>query len=297
MKPLMQLLGKLLASFLLAALLPASASAQAAGGNPASATKPESAGTLPGPVAGTPSPRLSSQPVTLDGGYVLGNGDIVDIAVLGREEFKPRVQIQVDGTVQLPYLHSVAAANLTVLQLREKVAQLLRDGGYYVDPVVSVNVVSYASRYVTVLGEFGSPGLLPVDRSYRVSEILARAGGAKSTAGDDLILRRADGQQFVLPISKVSSGGLAEDPMVQPGDKLFIDAAPTFYIYGQVTAAGSYKVDKAMTVRMALARGGGLTDRGSANRISIFRDGKKLKANLDLVIRGGDTIVVGERFF
>jgi len=236
-------------------------------------------------------------PVTLNDGYVMGVGDVVEIAVLGREEFKPRVQIQVDGTVQLPYLHSVMASNLTVIQLRERVAKLLRDGGYYVDPVVSVTVVSFASRYVTVLGEFAAPGLVPVDRAYRVSEILARAGGAKPSASDELVLRRADGEEIILPIELLSRGGPAEDPMVQPGDKLFIGAAPNFYIYGQVNAPGAYRVERAMTLRMALARGGGLTERGSSNRLSVFRNGKQIRVTLDAVLQGGDTVVVGERFF
>lgn len=239
----------------------------------------------------------NSAPVNLNDGYVIGLGDVVEIAVLGREEFKPRVQVQVDGTVQLPYLHSVMASNLTVIQLRERVAKLLRDGGYYVDPVVSVTVVSYASRYVTVLGEFAIPGLVPVDRAYRVSEILARAGGPRPTASDELILRRATGEELVLPIELLSRGGPADDPLVQPGDKLFIGAALNFYIYGQVNAPGAYKVERGMTLRMALARGGGLTERGSAGRLSLFRNGKQVRVGLDTVLQGGDTVVVGERFF
>lgn len=235
--------------------------------------------------------------ITLNDGYVIGVGDVVEIAVLGREEFRPRVQVQVDGTIQLPYLHSVTASNLTVIQLRERVSRLLRDGGYYVDPVVSVTVVSYASRYVTVLGEFATPGLVPVDRAYRVSEILARAGGARAGAGDDLVLRRVSGEEIVLPIERLSRGGPADDPLVQPGDKLFIAAAPNFYIYGQVNAPGSYRVDRGMTLRMALARGGGLTERGSANRLSVFRSGRQVRVSLDTVLQGGDTVVVGERFF
>jgi len=242
------------------------------------------------------APALAA-PVTLNDGYVIGVGDVVEIAVLGREEFKPRVQVQVDGTVQLPYLHSVMASNLTVIQLRERVAKLLRDGGYYVDPVVSVTVVSFASRYVTVLGEFAAPGLVPVDRAYRVSEILARAGGAKPSASDELVLRRAGGEEIILPIELLSRGGPADDPMVQPGDKLFIGAAPNFYIYGQVNAPGAYRVERGMTLRMALARGGGLTERGSTNRLSVFRNGKQVRVTLDAVLQGGDTVVVGERFF
>jgi len=246
----------------------------------------------PVPPISAPAPAAA-----LSDGYVLGPGDVIEVNVLGREEFHPRVQVQVDGTVQLPYLHSVKAAELTIIQFRDQVNKLLRDGGYYTDPVVNVAVASYASRYVTVLGEFGSPGLIPVDRVYRVSEILARAGGAKATAGDDILLRRSDGQEFRLPLNDVAKGGGTEDPFVQPGDKLYLASAPIFYVYGQVGGPGAYKIERGMTVRMALARGGGLTARGSVSKVSVYRKGLKVKANMDMQLLADDTIYVGERFF
>lgn len=261
----------------------------------------QSVAPAPAPVssAAVPVPTIATSPAPMpaEQGYVLGPGDVIDIAVLGRDEFRPRVQVQVDGTIQLPYLHSVKASDMTVIQLRTEVTRLLREGGFYTDPVVSVAVASYASRYVTLLGEFGSPGLVPVDRAYRVSEILARAGGAKASAGEEILLRRADGSELRLPISQVAQGGAQEDPAVQPGDKLYLPPAPIFYVYGQVGAPGAYKVERGMTVRMALARGGGLTERGSAGKVSVFRGGKKVKVTLDTPIKETDTIFVGERFF
>ncbi|MFN5779748.1 MAG: SLBB domain-containing protein, partial [Novosphingobium sp.] len=65
----------------------------------------------------------------------------------------------------------------------------------------------------------------------------------------------------------------------------------------QVNAPGAYRVERSMTLRMALARGGGLTERGSAGRLSLFRNGKQVRVTLDTVLQGGDTVVVGERFF
>ncbi|MFA5988461.1 MAG: SLBB domain-containing protein [Sphingomonas sp.] len=251
------------------------------------------------PVAAAPAASATPQaPVSLADGYVLGTGDVVEVAVLGRSEFQARVQVQTDGTIQLPYLHSVPATNLTVLQLRERVRKLLKDGGYYNDPVVAVAVATFASRYVTVLGEVGSPGLLPVDRAYRVSEVLARVGGVRATGDDMLIVRRATGEELKLAINAISSGGPQDDPYVSPGDKIFVAAAPSFYIYGQVAQPGSYRVEHDMTIRKALARGGGLTQRGSDRKVHVFRDGKDIgKVDLSAAVKGGDTIVIGERFF
>lgn len=253
-----------------------------------------------GPVAAQTAqpPRTLAIPETsLSEGYVLGPGDVIEVAVLGRDEYKPRVQVQADGTVQLPYLRSVRAADLTVLQFRDQVSRMLQDGGYYTDPVVNVAVVSYASRYVTVLGEFATPGIVPVDRAYRMSEILARVGGTRMTAGEEVLVRRSDGRELRLSLAGIASGGPEEDPYVQPGDKLYLAAAPNFYVYGQVGAPGTYRIERGMTVRMALARSGGLTDRGSAKKIHLYRAGTKIKATMDTPLGPDDTLFVGERFF
>ena len=261
------------------------------------ATAQQPARPAPAPATPAAPAPAATPPVSLADGYVLGTGDVVEVSVLGRAEFNARVQVQVDGTIQLPYLRSVPASNMTVLQLRDDVRKRLQAGGYYTDPVVAVTVASYTSRYVTVLGQVGQPGLVPVDRAYRVSEILARVGDVKPGGSDMIELRRADGQSLSLPIATLSSGGPDQDPYVTPGDKLFVAEAPTFYITGAVNGSGAYKVDRDMTVRKALARAGGLTDRGSNKKVKVFRDGKEVKIGLDEPIKGGDSINVGERFF
>lgn len=246
----------------------------------------------------TPAQATPVQAISLADGYVIGIGDVLQISVLGRAEFNVRVQVQNDGTIQLPYLLSVAARDSTVLQLRDVVRQKLKAGGYYTDPAVEVGVVGFTARYVTVLGEVGQPGLLPIDRTYRVSEVLAKVGGVRATSDDRVLLRRATGEEISLNIQEVATGGPAQDPIVNPGDKIFIAAAPTFYIYGQVAAPGSYKVERDMTLRQALARGGGLTERGSDKRIKLFRAGQEVnRVPLSEPIRGGDTVVIGERLF
>jgi polysaccharide biosynthesis/export protein len=236
--------------------------------------------------------------VSLSDGYVLGPGDVIEVSLLGREDYKARVQVQTDGTIQLPYLNSIPVANKTVLQLREDIASGLKRGGFFTSPLVSITVATYASRYVVVLGEVTNPGVVPIDRAYRASEILARVGGAKATASDTLTIRRASGQELQLPVERIAVGSAADDPVVEPGDKIYLAAAPTFYIYGQVNAPGTFKVQPGMTLRMALAQGGGLSDRGSEKRIKVFRAGKEItRQGLDATVMGGDVIVAGERFF
>src|SRR5215472_9550003 len=111
--------------------------------------------------------------------YILGPEDVVEVDVLGQSDFKARSKIAPDGTVQLPYLGNVKASDMTARQFGDHVADLLIKGGYFTKPIVSVDIVGFASRYVTVLGEVAKPGLVPVDRAYRLSELLARVDGVK----------------------------------------------------------------------------------------------------------------------
>src|SRR5690606_25620444 len=140
----------------------------------------------------------------------------------GQEEYRARVQVQTDGSVQLPYLNAVPAANKTVLDFQGDIARLLREGGYYDNPAVSVIVASYASRYVVVLGEVARPGLLPVDRNYRLSEIVARAGGIAPTGVDTVSLTRETGEQIEVTLQDMATGGPDKDPMVEAGDRIFV---------------------------------------------------------------------------
>lgn len=271
--------------------------AQAQATPPAAPTSAEASLPVIQPAPAVSSPQPGAPAISLGDGYVLGIGDVIEVALVGPGDYSARVQVQNDGTVPLPYIGSIEVKDKTVLQVRDAVARKLLEGGYYKDPVVSVVVATYASRYVVVLGQVGTPGIVPIDRAYRLSEVLARVGGTRETGADIVTLRRPDGQELNLPIERVAIGGVDSDPPVNPGDKIYVGPAPTFYIYGQVRTAGNYKVAPGMTVRMALGQGGGLTDRGSEKKVKLFRGGEEVKIDMTTQIKGGDVLVVGERFF
>src|SRR5580658_6656284 len=128
-------------------------------------------------------------PAAADQGYVLGPQDVIEVDVLGQADFKVRAPIGADGSIELPFLGKVAAANKTTIQLSSDIEHALEAGGFYSHPILSVQIVAYSSRYVTVLGEVGTPGLVPIDKAYHLSEILARVGGMKEDAADYVIVR------------------------------------------------------------------------------------------------------------
>lgn len=229
--------------------------------------------------------------------YVLGRDDVVEVGLLGRSDFGGRSRVQADGTIQLPFIGKVAALDRTAAELSDTVRKALQAGGFFADPVVTVEVVGYSSRYVTVLGSVGTPGLVPINRPYRLSDILARVGGVRDGAADYLVVRSADGQDRRVLVRDLATGNLDQDPLVKAGDKIYSPVAETYFIYGQVNSSGSYTLTSDMTVRKAIAKGGGLTESGSDKKVEVQRAGKKTKVKLDDPIQPGDVLVVGERLF
>ncbi|RYG29574.1 MAG: polysaccharide transporter, partial [Burkholderiales bacterium] len=163
--------------------------------------------------------------------------------------------------------------------------------------VVNVEVTSYASRFVTVLGQVGAPGLVPINRPYRLSEILARVGSTQASAADYIVVRSEGGSEKRYQIEDLATGDATKDPYVTPGDKIFAPTAEVFYMSGQVNAPGPFPMKSGMTVRQAIARAGGLTASGSDKKVEVTRSGKKTKLSGDALVQPGDVLVVGERLF
>ncbi|MES2294225.1 MAG: SLBB domain-containing protein [Pseudomonadota bacterium] len=230
--------------------------------------------------------------------YILGSQDVIQVDALGRSDFSTKARIGADGTVQLPFLGAFPAADRTTVQLRDQIAAALQKGGFFAKPIIQVEIVSFASRYVTVLGAVGSPGLVPVERPYRLSEILARVGGVRENGADYVILRSTKGPERTLQVKDLATGDESTDPYVQPGDKIFSPTAELFYVKGQVKAPGGYPLTTNMTLVMALARGGGITDLGSDSHIKIVRKNVTITPkDLNVKIEPNDVIDVGEGFF
>jgi polysaccharide biosynthesis/export protein len=254
------------------------------------------------PSQSAPQPGTAAPPAPLvsDPDYALGEGDVVEVLVVGSGEFNTRVRVARDGSVVLPLIGPVPAAGQSPSALAEKVSAALKAGGYYANPIVRVELIGIRSRYVTVLGNVSAPGLLPLDRPYRLSEILARVGGKTAAGVEYVVLTRASGESKRYTIERLATGGFDDDPAVAAGDKIWVPPAEVevFYLTGEVKNPGTFNLQGETSVRIALAKAGGLTENGSDKRIKLVRGGKTIKgANLETKIEPGDVITVNARLF
>lgn len=228
--------------------------------------------------------------------YLIGPEDVIEVEVVGLPD-RTRTKVYTDGTIQLNLLGKVQVAGQTPRQVGGQLANLLKAGGYYANPTINVEVVSFASRYVTVLGAVSAPGLVPMNRAYRLSEILARVGGMAGTAADYLVVRPENGPEARYSVKELATGDATKDPFVQAGDKIFAPIADVFYISGQVRAPGSYPISSGMTVAQAIAKSGGLTESGNGKKVNVMRAGKKIKLDENAKVQAEDVLVIKERLF
>jgi polysaccharide biosynthesis/export protein len=231
-------------------------------------------------------------------GYILGPDDQIEVSVYGQPDLTVKTRIKADGEITLPLVGDVAASGETVQSLADKVEQKLRSGGIVKQPIVNIEVQAYVNRAVTVLGAVASPGLYGLDRPQTLTTLLARAGGVRGDGSERVVLRRGGGASVTeLEIASLARDG-GKDVAMQPGDVVFVPIAEQFYVYGQVNSPGSYPIIGDMTVRQALARGGGPTLAGTERRVTLYRAGKNgVEADLESPVRKGDVLFVKERLF
>ena len=239
--------------------------------------------------------------------YRLGPGDLIRISVFQNADLMLETRVSEDGSINYPLIGKVAIGNLDIGVAEKKVAKALLDGAFLKNPQVSIQLLEVRGNKVSVLGQVNKPGSFPlVSTNIRVSQAIAEAGGLTANGDDRVILTGSrDGAPFRREIdidSLYRENRPETDIILMGGDSIYVPRAPMFYIYGEVTKPGQYRIDRNMTMRQAIAAGGGLTQRGSERRLRVVRPNaqgiaEKISTELNDPVIPGDVIYVNESFF
>jgi polysaccharide export outer membrane protein len=247
-----------------------------------------------------------AQDATKPGDYRLGAGDSIKVQVYQNPELSMEVRVSESGLVNYPLVGNLQLGGLTVSEAERAIAKGLKDKDILKAPQVSINVATVRGSQVAVLGQVQKPGRFPLETTtVRVSEMLAAAGGVTKDGDERVVVTGTrNGHPFrkEVDVQALFAGQSGDDITVQPGDTLFVAKAPTFFLSGEAKQPGSYRVERGMTVQQAVAAGGGITPRGSINRIRITRkqpDGREvnLDPRLNDIVQAGDVITVKESIF
>jgi polysaccharide export outer membrane protein len=205
----------------------------------------------------------------------LGPGDSVSIQVFGQGE-PTNVYVGDDGTISVPLAGNIPVAGTSPVEAAARVAKALKDGGYFVDPHVTIIVTQQSSQLVSVIGEVGKVGRYPITPRTTIVDLLAQAGGVTETASDVGFVLRTDDNGHVNRYT-VKLNGLTDlkdtlpTPTLLGGDSLVVPRAEHYFVLGEVVSPGKFPIEPGMTVIQAIARAGGINERGSERRIQVKR--------------------------
>lgn len=252
---------------------------------------------------------LTTAPTAAQGfaDYRIGPHDVIQISVFGRDELLTQTRVSADGTVLAPLVGKVSVQGLSAQEAAEAIGERMVRAGVVRANATRVDIVTFGSRQVSVLGAVGSPGLLALDREYTLSEILARVGGATAGASEELILRRRGPNGSVREDrydirALLEEGGSGLDIALQGGETIYVPPADFFYVYGSSNSPGVYQLRKGLTVQQGLAMSGGIADDGTDRGLTALRvgeDGRVRTVDIGMTdqIQPDDVIIVRERIF
>jgi polysaccharide export outer membrane protein len=238
---------------------------------------------------------------------VLGVGDVVRITVYQNPDLTTEARLSENGQINFPLIGNVTIGGLSVSAAQAKIEKALRDGRFVLKPQVTIQTTQVKSSQISILGQVAKPGRYPIEIvASKVSEMIAAAGGVVPGGADVITLvGNRDGKPVKIDIDLplVLQQGRADlDVVVENGDIIYVDRAPSFYMYGEVQRPGQLRLERGMTLMQALAGAGGLTGRGTERGIKVHRkdaNGAEQVFELKMtdLVQRDDVIYVKESLF
>lgn len=254
----------------------------------------------PRPPAALPVPAAAAE-------YRLAAGDSVRITVFQNPDLSLETRISEAGTVSFPLLGTVRLVGMTTAEAERRIADGLRTGNFVNQPQVSVLILQVRGNQVSVLGNVQRPGRYPIETGeLRLTDLLATAGGVSAAGGDIVtVVGTRDGKPFRAEIDLprvFAPDRRGDDVLLRNDDVVWVDRAPTIFVYGEVQRPGAHRLERGLTVLQALATVGGVTQRGTEKGIRLHRrspDGKVqiTQPGMDDSLRDGDVLFVRESLF
>jgi protein involved in polysaccharide export with SLBB domain len=174
---------------------------------------------------GSPSAMRGGVLATPTERNVIGPGDVFTMDIVGEKDLPREYQVASNGTVDLPYLHTLRVADLEAPEVARLVHDKLIEAKVLSDPSVVVQVKEFASRRVILLGQVAKPGSFSLVPGMSLIQAISQAGGLTAVANSDnvnLTRKTAKGQQTVVVSVGLITEGKSPDIPLQAGDQIYV---------------------------------------------------------------------------
>jgi polysaccharide export outer membrane protein len=157
--------------------------------------------------------------------YLINNGDVLDIKVWQHPDLADQLLVRPDGMISFPLVGEMKAADKTISQFREDLADGLREFIKY--PQVSVSVSTFGGNRVIILGQVRSPGVYTISNGKTVLEAIGLAGGFTEDAVTPSVMLVKGGFQNPVPrrldLNKaLKKADLADNLVLEAEDMIYV---------------------------------------------------------------------------
>jgi polysaccharide biosynthesis/export protein len=272
---------------------------------------------VPAPTQAVPVPAPPPQASASQATYLIGPTDVISIKVFNEEGLSNKFVVDSDGSITFPLIGRFQVGGMTTRQIEESLTKALQPE-WLKNAQVSVEVATYRSRSIYVLGAVRTPGRYNIEGPMTLLEVIANAGSTTPDASNTIIVQRyKDGlaaaisapttpgdsrwaEVMRIDLEELRAGKLSANLLLQDSDMIIVPTAERYYVSGMVKTPGSYVLRAGMTVRQAIAEAGGLTERGSYRRLKVIRkdpSGRETETSIGLSdpVRPNDVIKVAQR--
>jgi polysaccharide biosynthesis/export protein len=156
--------------------------------------------------------------------YTIVVGDVVSVKVFNQDPMSTKAKVRSDGKISMPFLGDVSVVGKSPAAVAREMEVGLKS--VINAPNVTVVVEEFQPTTVTVVGEVGKPGTVPLERNAGVLQAIAGAGGLTDNASRDdiFVLREAPVPRRV----RFTYDSLVQFPPVQtfrlrPGDVVVVE--------------------------------------------------------------------------
>lgn len=159
--------------------------------------------------------------------YIIGAGDVLDVAVYGESDISRTVFVRIDGRISLPLAGEVKAAGSTPTELDERITEKLEQ--FLEEPEVTVIVEESRSKVYYMVGQVANPGEYTITRQITVLQAISRAGGFSEWAKKDRIMvvsgpddEKEENISYFDYESFLKQEAEGRNIVIQPGDTIVI---------------------------------------------------------------------------
>lgn len=247
----------------------------------------------------------------------VGPRDVLEIRVLEDTTMNGRATVTDDGFIILNVVGKVQVAGLTSTQIEGKLEALL-EADILTRATVSVQVMEFASKPISVVGAVVRPGRIGATGSTTLIQAITQAGGLTTGHGRELYVLRTGrtglSEQVVIDIDELMVRGNPDlNIPLAPNDlvNVPVDTPIAIYMLGEVMRPGKveFRSSQTPTLLQAISAAGGQTDRASKTAIITRRANgreERIEVNYravlsgrrkDEILRDNDTVYIKEALF